>query len=72
MVKQETSMPMRLLIGGLAAAGCLLAAGNVLASDSQKIGKLAIQKGWLSDYRQGLAEARKTGRPLFVVFRCQP
>jgi hypothetical protein len=28
--------------------------------------------GWYSDYAAARAEARRTGKPLFVVFRCEP
>jgi hypothetical protein len=28
--------------------------------------------GWQSDYQAARAEARRTGKPLFVVLRCVP
>jgi hypothetical protein len=28
--------------------------------------------GWLKDYEEGRRLARETGKPLFVVFRCEP
>lgn len=28
--------------------------------------------GWLSDYSAAKAEARRTGKPIFLVFRCEP
>jgi serine protease Do len=28
--------------------------------------------GWLTDYAAAKAEAKRTGKPLFVVFRCEP
>ena len=28
--------------------------------------------GWLSSLDEGMFEARKTGKPLMVVIRCQP
>ena len=34
--------------------------------------KIAPQKGWLSDFNAGKALAQKTGKPLMVVFRCDP
>jgi len=28
--------------------------------------------GWHSDYAAARAEARRTGKPIFLVFRCEP
>ena len=28
--------------------------------------------GWHTDYAAARAEARRSGKPLFVVFRCEP
>lgn len=28
--------------------------------------------GWRADYAAARAEAKRAGKPLFVVFRCQP
>lgn len=28
--------------------------------------------GWLTDYNAALAEARRSGKPIFLVFRCEP
>jgi hypothetical protein len=28
--------------------------------------------GWYSDYAAARAEAKRTGKPIFVVFRCEP
>lgn len=28
--------------------------------------------GWLSDYSAARAEAKRTGKPIFLVFRCEP
>ena len=59
-----------LLMCGLSAAVCLLSAANAPADPA--IARLAAENGWLRDYQQGLAESRRTGKPLFVVFRCEP
>lgn len=32
----------------------------------------AARFGWYTDYGQGLAEAKRTGKPIFLVFRCEP
>jgi hypothetical protein len=28
--------------------------------------------GWYADYASATAEARRTGKPIFLVFRCEP
>jgi len=28
--------------------------------------------GWYTDYAAGKAEAKRTGKPMLVVFRCEP
>lgn len=47
----------------------LLAPGE---AGGQERSKLAAQHGWLNDLEQGKALARRTNRPLMVVFRCEP
>lgn len=32
----------------------------------------AVRNGWLLSLAEGKAEARKTGKPLMVVLRCEP
>jgi hypothetical protein len=32
----------------------------------------AAQFGWHTDYAAARAEARKTGKPIMLVFRCEP
>ena len=34
--------------------------------------KIAAQKGWLTDLPAARAFAQKTGKPLMIVFRCDP
>ena len=34
--------------------------------------RLAPQKGWLGSLDQAKAMAKKTGKPIFLVFRCDP
>jgi len=49
-------------------AVALLIAGPVLAA-----GKPDPRKyGWLDSYSAGKAEAKRSGKPLLVVFRCDP
>ena len=54
-------------LAGLAVV--LLAAS---AAPAQQTGRLAPKFGWHSDYESARAEARKTGKPIFLVFRCEP
>jgi len=28
--------------------------------------------GWLTDYDAGIKEAKRTGKPMLLVFRCEP
>jgi hypothetical protein len=55
----------RILLGSLA----ILAAA---ATAPAQTGKQAGRFGWHSSYESARAEARKTGRPIFLVFRCEP
>ena len=32
----------------------------------------ALELGWMSSYKEGRQHARKTNRPMMVVFRCVP
>ena len=32
----------------------------------------AAKLGWHSDLAAGTAEAKRTGKPIFLVFRCEP
>jgi len=45
----------------------LLVASPVFA---QKVNPKAT--GWHTDYATAKAEAKRTGKPLFVAFRCEP
>ncbi len=56
---------MRLLLPAL-----LLFAGDLCAQG--RTGALAAKYGWLTKVEQAKAEARKTGKPIFLVFRCEP
>ncbi len=55
------------LIGGLLGMG--MASLHDIGPGEAQAQKKA---GWLTDYAQARALARQTGKPLFVVFRCQP
>jgi hypothetical protein len=34
--------------------------------------KAAVSKGWYVNYEQARAAARQSGKPMMVVFRCEP
>jgi hypothetical protein len=48
----------------------LLCAGSALAQSPAS--KIAPSKGWLNDLDSATAQAVKTGKPMMVVFRCDP
>jgi hypothetical protein len=50
--------------------GLLAAAPAVSAQNAG--GENAAKYGWRSSWESARAEAKRTGKPLFVVFRCQP
>jgi len=49
--------------------GLFLLAGGLA---SKPLDRELRQGGWHSEYAPAREEARRTGKPLFVVFRCQP
>ena len=56
------------LVGGV--LGLVALAGEGQAAEP--VAEVARKKGWLTDYPTALAAARRTGKPLMVVFRCLP
>jgi hypothetical protein len=54
--------------------GCLLAGWLISgpAAAEEPIERLARNNGWMTQYDSARAAARQTGKPMFVVFRCQP
>jgi hypothetical protein len=52
----------------MSSALLLLAAAGAPAQTD----KPAAAYGWRTDYAAARAEARRTGKPLLVVFRCEP
>ncbi len=55
--------------------GAALAALSLTASFAgaqSAASKAATKFGWHSSWETAQAEARKTGKPLMVVFRCDP
>ena len=49
---------------------CALLPATILAQTETT--RIAPKKGWLSDLSTARAQAQKTGKPLMVVFRCDP
>ncbi len=52
----------------LALSMLLLAKGAVDAAPKVEPAKF----GWYTDYAAGKAEAKRTGKPMLLVFRCEP
>jgi hypothetical protein len=42
------------------------------AHAQQRPSQFMAKYGWLNNLDQAKAEARKTGKPIFLVFRCEP
>ena len=55
----------------LSLVGCALFASSATAQNSAA-SKIAPEKGWLSDWSSAKAQAQQTGKPLMVIFRCDP
>lgn len=64
----------KFLIGWLALTVVALLGDTLHAQPRGRGGDLgqAARYGWMSDYREAKAVARKTGKPLMVVLRCEP
>ncbi len=61
----------QVLIGLVALASVGLVAGPGFAQ--RGLPQLAANRnGWLGDYQQGKDLARKSGKPMMLVFRCVP
>ena len=45
---------------------------NPALAQNSAASKIAPQKGWLNDFNSAKAQAQKTGKPMMVVFRCDP
>jgi hypothetical protein len=47
--------------------------GLLASSGASSVQKLdPARYGWYSDYEAARAEARRSGKPIFLVFRCEP
>jgi hypothetical protein len=61
-------MSCRWWLPALLVAWCLVGVVPVRGADSLKKSDSAR---WLGDWEQGRREARASGKPIFVVFRCE-
>lgn len=51
----------------------LLLAGSLIHAQRRgRLGSGASRYGWRQSYSQAKAEAKKTGKPIMLVFRCVP
>jgi hypothetical protein len=57
-------MQQRKLALAILLASVLWCAAGVLRAEDEKL-------FWYSDYKEGLAEAKKTGKPIFLEYRCE-
>jgi hypothetical protein len=48
----------------------LLVAPGIASAQPRKLDP--ARHGWHSDYAAARAEAKRTGKPIFLVFRCEP
>jgi hypothetical protein len=53
-------------------ATCIGLFGDSLAMAHSPRDDRSKEFGWLASYSQGKALAKKTGKPMMVVFRCVP
>ncbi len=52
-----------------------LAAASLFAAITSFAPELRAQDDgiqWLSSYKEAIAEAKRTGKPIFLEFRCEP
>ena len=56
---------MKRAVAGIALV--LIAANSARAADADP-----ARYGWHTDYAAARAEAKRTGKPIFLVFRCEP
>lgn len=62
---------MRMHYRAFIALGITLCATTIVDAQSAAT-RIAPSKGWLNDLEKGKALALKTGKPMMVVFRCDP
>lgn len=55
-----------------ATALMLCATSVVSAQGKGAASQIAAKNGWLTDLGQAKTLAQKTGKPIFLVFRCEP
>ncbi len=66
------SNSIEVVMRSLLAASLVVFLGFLPAQANEALRTVARAKGWHTDYATARAEARRTGKPLFLVFRCEP
>jgi serine protease Do len=73
MINDQKRMTNRLISTALIAFGAFIIAAPTAHSADDSAFQVQFRKsGWLSDYGAAKTEAKRTGKPIFVVFRCEP
>ena len=49
-----------------------LAAAGPAVAQQQRPSQFMAKYGWYANLDQARAEAKRTGKPIFLVFRCEP
>ena len=60
------------MAGLLIALVATVAAPSFVRAQSGRWQREAREFGWRLDYRKALAEAKESGRPIMLLFRCVP
>jgi hypothetical protein len=58
------------LFGSVVVVGLVVLAGTVVQGQGKKAPASKYQ--WHTSYESAREEARRTGKPLMIVFRCEP
>jgi len=62
----------RVLLPLMAMTLAVLCSLQVTAQQGRRSNQSAASFGWSSNYQESLATARRTDKPLMIVFRCIP
>lgn len=70
-LKKDKTMNLLIRFGWMGLLVSMAFCGEVFAQGPRDE-NAAKKFGWLSNYQEGLATAKKTGKPMMLVFRCIP